>query len=281
MTCVSDGDKCDESTKDALERTCNTTPCNPFSWSVGDWKECSETCGGGIQSRDVVCIDSSGTNVSIDKCISGNIPVKERSCNTMPCDLCLTSVCLGRGTCMDGACSCDDGYSGNQCSVPSSCQSGVVSSNLKCCKSGVVDKRGDCCKEGAQLDGASECCDSAVDACGVCGGNSKYIDMQGSCCEYVDANGICCQSGILDECGVCDGVGDTCSIVLEVKMDVPTSIVEGKAIQANRVLEYLQYLSKETGIAQDSISVGNIALGQGSRRRLHSRNMLQNFDSGR
>jgi len=45
------------------------------------------------------------------------------------------------------------------------------------------------------LDSAGECCSTGkLDACGVCGGTGKYMDVAGTCCAtLLDANGMCCQ----------------------------------------------------------------------------------------
>jgi len=46
--------------------------------------------------------------------------------------------------------------------------------------------------------------------------------MQGVCCASVlDAAGLCCPSGGLDECGVCDGDGTSCSLHLRLMLQVP------------------------------------------------------------
>ncbi len=55
-------------------------------WSVGEWGDCSVECGGGIQTRDVVCMDSSG-NILSDSFCSDIKPSSSRSCNTDPCPI--------------------------------------------------------------------------------------------------------------------------------------------------------------------------------------------------
>ena len=71
--------------------------------------------------------------------------------------------------------------------VPGNCSSGVVDMQLRCCPSGVLDHSGNCCQAGSVLD-------RGVDACGVCGGNARVVDVQGVCCSsLVDAAGLCCQ----------------------------------------------------------------------------------------
>ncbi|XP_060138592.1 thrombospondin type-1 domain-containing protein 4 isoform X2 [Zootoca vivipara] len=46
---------CDTSTKPTPEEeACNTFPCPAF-WDIGEWSECSKTCGLGMQHRQVLC----------------------------------------------------------------------------------------------------------------------------------------------------------------------------------------------------------------------------------
>uniref|UniRef100_A0A8C5WIS1 ADAMTS like 4 n=1 Tax=Leptobrachium leishanense TaxID=445787 RepID=A0A8C5WIS1_9ANUR len=48
-------DECDPSSKPfAQEEACNTQPCPAF-WDAGNWSVCSQTCGNGIQHRQVLC----------------------------------------------------------------------------------------------------------------------------------------------------------------------------------------------------------------------------------
>ncbi|MAZ61504.1 MAG: hypothetical protein CMG50_04935, partial [Candidatus Marinimicrobia bacterium] len=75
-----------------------------------------------------------------------------------------------------------------------------------CCESGAYDVEvclEDCAGNilgGAVLDDSGECCESGlIDECGVCDGTGS-----------LDEAGDCCQSGYFDECGVCDGTGETC-----------------------------------------------------------------------
>lgn len=75
----------------------------------------------------------------------------------------------------------------------------------------------------AVLDGAARCCNSGKrDACGVCDGGAKAVDVQGVCCAsgVLDAGGYCCESGGLDECGVCDGDSQSCSLSAAITVQV-------------------------------------------------------------
>ncbi|MBN3307779.1 THSD4 protein, partial [Amia calva] len=47
--------QCDSSTRPtAEEQPCNVQPCPAF-WDIGEWSECSKTCGLGMQHRQVLC----------------------------------------------------------------------------------------------------------------------------------------------------------------------------------------------------------------------------------
>ncbi|XP_063044292.1 thrombospondin type-1 domain-containing protein 4 [Engraulis encrasicolus] len=46
---------CDRAAKPSIhEEPCNTEPCPAF-WDIGEWSECSKTCGLGMQHRQVLC----------------------------------------------------------------------------------------------------------------------------------------------------------------------------------------------------------------------------------
>ncbi|CAL8248576.1 unnamed protein product [Lota lota] len=66
---------------------CNTQPC-PASWSVGEWGECSRSCGGGEQTRQVQCVQrTSHSNVdplADPKCVQPS-PGRRQACNTHTC----------------------------------------------------------------------------------------------------------------------------------------------------------------------------------------------------
>ncbi len=273
--CVSDGvTKCAVDDKESLIRECNTLSCEVFAWIQSPWSECSASCGGGIQSRNVTCVGPDGSEAPESSCDPSTMPSTSGVCNSAPCDLCQSTACLGRGTCSEGRCECTGGYGGAHCEAHSTCGTGVVGANLACCSSGIIDTRGGCCTEGASIDAAGECCDGTVDACGVCNGSGKYVDIQSQCCAVIDADGICCDSGLVDECGVCNGVGNTCSIVLGLNMRVPNDIVAEGNVQPATIDAYLDLVANATGISPGSISVGVVALpsemtaSSGSGRKL-------------
>jgi len=119
-----------------------------------------------------------------------------------------------------------------------------------CCPAVIMDNNGRCCPSGQ------------LDACGVCGGYSLLVDIQGAhtcvlnlgdvpvervdltqghlltgtCCksDVTDAAGVCCEPGkVLDVCGVCDGDASTCvvgsSVEYQVNVTDQNSIITGLA----------------------------------------------------
>jgi len=62
---------------------CNDEPC-PAKWIVGNWSECSNTCGNSMQSRSVQCRDVLGS-LSLN-CPSSTKAPTRRICRKQPCD---------------------------------------------------------------------------------------------------------------------------------------------------------------------------------------------------
>eukprot|EP00963_Diacronema_lutheri_P002890 scaffold226_cov271-Pavlova_lutheri.AAC.2 len=56
-----------------------------YDWITGSWSECSETCGGGIQTRNVACVDATTNAIVDDAECSGSRPATERECNIHAC----------------------------------------------------------------------------------------------------------------------------------------------------------------------------------------------------
>ena len=66
--------------------SCNTQSCNfTYTWSPGSYGTCSETCGGGIQTRSLGCLRNDGMFVAHSFCPSDNTPDIARACNTNAC----------------------------------------------------------------------------------------------------------------------------------------------------------------------------------------------------
>ncbi|XP_076834066.1 papilin isoform X2 [Brachyhypopomus gauderio] len=71
-------------------RTCNEQQCPlTHSWKIGEWNQCSATCGGGSQGRRVECVahDSSGSRVVDDSLCEAytSRPLSQQKCNMQRC----------------------------------------------------------------------------------------------------------------------------------------------------------------------------------------------------
>eukprot|EP00958_Prasinococcus_capsulatus_P023825 scaffold3619_cov328-Prasinococcus_capsulatus_cf.AAC.12 len=78
-----DDSECAE-TKPVSSQECNTQACTTYSWNKGSWGTCSESCGGGMQSRTVECVSPVGTGVADSECAEAK-PASSQSCNTQAC----------------------------------------------------------------------------------------------------------------------------------------------------------------------------------------------------
>ncbi|XP_070631398.1 A disintegrin and metalloproteinase with thrombospondin motifs 7 isoform X2 [Bos indicus] len=68
------------------------TPCNrdvpcPATWAVGNWSECSVTCGPGTQRRSILCINDTGV-----PCDEAQQPAREATCLLPPCPQALDTL---------------------------------------------------------------------------------------------------------------------------------------------------------------------------------------------
>ncbi|XP_076465390.1 protein madd-4-like [Babylonia areolata] len=83
-------DFCKEDVPIPVERrVCNDFPC-PQRWRIGDFGECSVTCGGGMMSREVTCIQEVSRLVSKvltlpDYMCQKPVPQRARQCNVQFC----------------------------------------------------------------------------------------------------------------------------------------------------------------------------------------------------
>ncbi|DBB00879.1 TPA: hypothetical protein ACH3X1_000798 [Trebouxia sp. C0004] len=153
-------------TKGTFSRSCNTAPCSPTAWLVGQWGACSKTCadskGPGTQTRTVACYQYTDSNTT----------TKGTFCNVpSTCD----GVALADGTC----CLYELSRSGVCCEV--------VDNDMECCESGVLDAAGVCQGTAVSLDYNGQTCTGALDATGAC--CDGVVDNFGVCNGY-DASGI-------------------------------------------------------------------------------------------
>ncbi|XP_032877403.1 thrombospondin type-1 domain-containing protein 4 isoform X2 [Amblyraja radiata] len=69
------------------EEACNTQPC-PAYWDLGEWSECSKTCGPGIQHRQVLCrqvYTNRTTSVQPERCRHLERPETTTTCQLKIC----------------------------------------------------------------------------------------------------------------------------------------------------------------------------------------------------
>jgi len=65
--------------------SCNLQECaSTYTWNVGEFGECSKTCGGGVRTRTVVCQNDRGVTVADSFCRSPK-PATTEPCNATPC----------------------------------------------------------------------------------------------------------------------------------------------------------------------------------------------------
>ena len=74
-------------------RECNTDPCCELGWEIGDWTVCSASCGSGVQTRMVVCVDCGGVTLLDSDCPQPK-PETSQTCNEQPC-------CIVEARCTD------------------------------------------------------------------------------------------------------------------------------------------------------------------------------------
>ncbi|XP_042331339.1 ADAMTS-like protein 3 isoform X2 [Sceloporus undulatus] len=75
---------CDSSKRPpAMSRVCSTRLCPP-RWQVGPWRQCTATCGVGIQTREVHCQQPGGSVVGSENC-KDKKPHALQACNQIDC----------------------------------------------------------------------------------------------------------------------------------------------------------------------------------------------------
>ena len=92
------------------QEACNTAACLPAQWSAGAWSTCTAACGGGVQTRSVTCVDSTGAQLDSSRCVASSMPTTQQTCGT-------------------GACTWQQG-DWSECSLP--CGGGTQSRSVKC-----------------------------------------------------------------------------------------------------------------------------------------------------
>lgn len=225
---VEDG-KCDAGSL-VVVRQCDMPPCETFNYLVYPWGRCSKDCGNGTALRNVTCTSSTGIPAEDISCSGADKPASVRVCNVQPCEATCghDGSCSGNGKCEHGKCKCKQGFAGAWCHVEPDCASGVPSRS-GCCASGNVASDGSCAPINAAVDGSGKICKTgSIDACGICNGKGKSVDVFGHCCEEIlDASGICCKGSQIDECGVCNGSSASCALMGQANSLLPPENIYG------------------------------------------------------
>ncbi|XP_011406035.2 PREDICTED: A disintegrin and metalloproteinase with thrombospondin motifs 18-like isoform X2 [Amphimedon queenslandica] len=80
-----DSNKCNVDNKPVATLPCDQESCDSYHWRAGDWTQCSATCGGGTQTRNVQCQHINGSNRTSEYCTGKDKPVDIRMCSTQNC----------------------------------------------------------------------------------------------------------------------------------------------------------------------------------------------------
>ncbi|XP_041371036.1 A disintegrin and metalloproteinase with thrombospondin motifs 12-like isoform X2 [Gigantopelta aegis] len=109
----------------------NKGPPLAYIWQKTKWTKCSRHCGGGVKTRDVLCVDAtSGRMVLSDHCLHAYMPTTSELCHRFPC--------LQWQTTDWESCSATCGYAVQSrnvfCPSPLKCDLLVKPSNMQQCK---------------------------------------------------------------------------------------------------------------------------------------------------
>lgn len=128
------------------------------------------------------------------------------------------------GECHEGECHCEERYAGEFCEQSTACD-GIVDSEGLCCMT-PLRSNGTCCPGNLSnityVDELDICCrEEDKDALGRCYGEIPFVDVTGRPCNSteLDANSLCCD-GVVDECGICDGI-NSCKLTVKLILRIP------------------------------------------------------------
>lgn len=68
-----------------LTGSCVNAPCLTYAYAYGNFGECSKSCGSGVRTRSVKCMEHP-TGIEVDLSYCPSTPNVEEPCNTFPCD---------------------------------------------------------------------------------------------------------------------------------------------------------------------------------------------------
>ena len=81
----SDNSSCLAHQKPDIEKRVCSRPCSIFKWRTGEWTSCSASCGKGIQTRVVDCLDWTDSLVSNNFCEASQKPKDVKRCAVAAC----------------------------------------------------------------------------------------------------------------------------------------------------------------------------------------------------
>ncbi|GMH43548.1 hypothetical protein BSKO_11470 [Bryopsis sp. KO-2023] len=244
----------------ALVEKCEAIDCGNRVWTVTkEWSECTKTCGGGVQTREVRCYQN-GREVADSRCPAPK-PIATRACNTGKCQEDLAFWMAGSWSECDKECMKEDDsekemrygrrYRDVSCVNVSKkvLDDGACSSIRKpASQSTCAVKRCDFCDVEQPCNGRGTCENLRCECWDGFGGERcEYkatcdsVDDESDCCPttVVDDAGKCCASGVVGMDGRCcddgqvlDGDGYCCAGALDA-----CGVCGGAAIQVDALGE--------------------------------------------
>jgi hypothetical protein len=195
---------------------CGADGCDCKDGWRGQFCEVVPRCKGVMDRRDKCCT-SGVLNITGDCCPAGSVLDSAGSCCAGgQVDVC--GVCGGTSWTVDVPVSVDSRLS-LLSPMPSSGCAGKAANFVCACHS-------DCCQHHAVQ------FMHLLRLAGIKMSTARYVAllvlavMQGVCCSsMLDAYGLCCTSGAVDECGVCDGDGTSCSLHIRLLLQVTQGTV--------------------------------------------------------
>ena len=84
----------------------------------------------------------------------------------------------------------------------------------------------------------------------------------GACCNTkLDSSGVCCQSGMVDACGVCDGLSTSCATQVSMEVTPPGDLNPLSPEYAAYTQSLIKQFAALMGISSDVIEVcGTVVL---------------------
>lgn len=79
-----------------VHQCCSKALMPQSALQVGQWGNCSRSCGGGIRERSVQCMSQFGQPATDNSSCLGVQPANQLQCNVMPCDFCSLTNCASQ-----------------------------------------------------------------------------------------------------------------------------------------------------------------------------------------